>query len=179
LVRALELAGAPRPAAEDVAQEAFARMLTHWRRVRTGSNPAGYAYRTAFRLLSRSRRSRQVPTLTVAPEAGRAVPGGSVTAPAPVTVVATALLGARAAPVLVPSPPPEQTTPGPEGVVTTRAAVASALAAMPPRRRACAVMGLVVGLSTSEVSSALGIAEGTVRKHLGEAREDLRRFLAS
>ena len=39
--------------AEDVAQEAFARALTHWRRVRTGTNPAGYLFRTAFRLLRR------------------------------------------------------------------------------------------------------------------------------
>lgn len=57
LVRALELAGAGRVAAEDVAQEAFARTLARWRRVRAGTNPAGYVYRVAFRTLSRDRRA--------------------------------------------------------------------------------------------------------------------------
>jgi len=50
LVRALELGGLDRPSAEDTAQEAFARTLSHWWRVRKGSNPPGYVYRTAFRL---------------------------------------------------------------------------------------------------------------------------------
>src|SRR5688572_9162212 len=66
LVVALELAGAPRPVAEDVAQEAFARTFGHWRRVRKGSSPTGYVYRTAFRLLSRDRRARPQPTVASA-----------------------------------------------------------------------------------------------------------------
>ena len=49
----LRLSGAQAAAAEDLAQEAFARTLGHWRRVRQGSNPAGYVYRVAFRLLKR------------------------------------------------------------------------------------------------------------------------------
>ncbi len=55
VVRALELSGADRASAEDVAQEAFARTLAHWRRVRLGSNPPGYVYRVAFRLGRRGR----------------------------------------------------------------------------------------------------------------------------
>ncbi len=55
LVRALELSGADLARAEDVAQEAFARTLPHWRRVRNGTNPSGYVYRVAFRLARRSR----------------------------------------------------------------------------------------------------------------------------
>jgi len=52
LVGVLRVSGAvDRAAAEDVAQEAFARTLGHWRRVRQGTNPAGYVYRVAFRLL--------------------------------------------------------------------------------------------------------------------------------
>jgi RNA polymerase sigma-70 factor (ECF subfamily) len=47
------LGGADPAAAEDVAQEAFARTLVHWLRVRRGSNPPGYVYRTAFRLYAR------------------------------------------------------------------------------------------------------------------------------
>ena len=54
LVGALCVAGAiDKAGAEDVAQEAFARTLGHWRRVRQGTNPAGYVYRVAFRLLRR------------------------------------------------------------------------------------------------------------------------------
>ena len=54
LVGALRVAGAvDKAAAEDLAQEAFARTLGHWRRVRQGTNPAGYVYRVAFRLLRR------------------------------------------------------------------------------------------------------------------------------
>jgi RNA polymerase sigma factor (sigma-70 family) len=58
LVKALELAGATRPLAEDLAQEAFARTYRHWKRVRDGVNPSGYPYRVAFRLLSKDRRAR-------------------------------------------------------------------------------------------------------------------------
>ena len=53
LVGVLRVAGAQRAGAEDIAQEAFARTLGHWRRVRQGANPAGYVYRVAFRLLGR------------------------------------------------------------------------------------------------------------------------------
>jgi len=53
LVGVLRVAGAEPSTAEDIAQEAFARTLTHWRRVRHGTNPAGYVYRVAFRLLQR------------------------------------------------------------------------------------------------------------------------------
>lgn len=56
LVRALIVAGAPTPAAaEDAAQEAFARTFRHWKKVRTGSNPRGYVTTAAFRLLRRRR----------------------------------------------------------------------------------------------------------------------------
>ena len=55
LVRALELSGANRETAEDVAQEAFSRTLARWPRVRRGTNPAGYVYRVAFRHLRRRR----------------------------------------------------------------------------------------------------------------------------
>jgi RNA polymerase sigma factor (sigma-70 family) len=48
-----------------------------------------------------------------------------------------------------------------------------ALAAMPPRRRACAVLCWLLEAPTAEAAAALGIAEGTVRKHLEAARRDL------
>ncbi len=51
--RALILAGAGPETAADVTQEAFARTYARWRRVQTGTNPAGYAFRVAFRELRR------------------------------------------------------------------------------------------------------------------------------
>lgn len=58
LTRALAIAGAG-DAAEDLAQEAMARTLARWRRVRKGTNPVGYVYTTAFRLLQRHQRRVQ------------------------------------------------------------------------------------------------------------------------
>jgi RNA polymerase sigma factor (sigma-70 family) len=133
LVRALRLSGADAATAEDITQEAFARALVHWRRIRKGSNPPGYVYTTGFRLLQRAlRRAEPPPTITMQ----------------------------------VPRAPTESTA-------LTVLAVEGALGTMPPRRRACAVMCLVVGLPVSDAASALGIAPGTVRKHLEEARRDL------
>ena len=51
LVSSLRLAGADPQRAQDLAQEAFARTYARWRKVRGGTSPAGYVYRTAYRLL--------------------------------------------------------------------------------------------------------------------------------
>jgi RNA polymerase sigma factor (sigma-70 family) len=130
LVRALELSGASRPEAEDVAQEAFARTFGHWRRVRGGSNPPGYAYTVAFRLA----RKRM-------PE--------------------TVLLGDEIA------------APDVAGEAVANVAVAAALQAMPARRRTCAVLCLMGGLTPAEAGEALGIEASTVRKQLEHARAQL------
>jgi RNA polymerase sigma-70 factor (ECF subfamily) len=132
LLRALQLSGADAATAEDITQEAFARALVHWRRIRKGANPPGYVYTTGFRLLARARRR-----------------------PGP-------------APPAAPTPPPPT-----ESAALTALAVEATLASMPPRRRACAVMCLVVGIPVPDAAAALGIAAGTVRKHLEEARRDL------
>ena len=136
VVRALRLAGLSREAAEDVAQEAFARTLVHWPRVRRGENPPGYVYRVAFRLQRRQLR-RDVPTANL------------------------------------------------EGVVTdvaaeasTRVGLEAVLRSMPARRRACATMCFVVGMSPVEAGRSLGIAPSTVRKQLAKARIDLRPLVA-
>lgn len=130
LVRALEISGCDRPGAEDVAQEAFARTLGHWRRVRGGTNPPGYAYRVAFRLARRR-----------LPE--------------------SVLLGE------------DHPTPDVAGEAITNVTVAAALASMPPRRRTCAVLCFVAGLTPAEAGEALGIAPSTVRKQLDHARAEL------
>jgi RNA polymerase sigma factor (sigma-70 family) len=135
LVRALEISGLDRAAAEDVAQEAFARTFGHWRRVRLGTNPPGYVYRVGFRLARRTYRREDA--LDVEPTSS-----GDLA-----------------------------------GQVATREAVEKALEAMPPRRRSCAVMCLMSGLTTKEAARSLGIAEGTVRKQLELARSTLRTLL--
>ena len=76
LVRALRLGGADPATAEDLAQEAFARALARWRRVRKGANPPGYVYRTGFRLLQRAlrRSGRETTTVRRSPRQGRTPP---------------------------------------------------------------------------------------------------------
>jgi len=72
------------------------------------------------------------------------------------------------------APPSEAVAPGADSAVAAVVDFEAALAAMPPRRRSCAVMCMVIGMSVREAGEALGIADGTVRKHLEEARRDLR-----
>jgi RNA polymerase sigma-70 factor (ECF subfamily) len=144
LVRALRLSGADPATAQDVAQEAFARAFARWRRVSKGRNPPGYAYTTGFRLLQRAQR-----------RSARA---------------AAAATAAQSTGVLSTGPTSAPT----ESAALTAVAVEAALAGMPPRRRACAVMCLIVELPVHEAAAALKIADGTVRKHLEEARRDLR-----
>jgi RNA polymerase sigma factor (sigma-70 family) len=133
LLRALRMAGADPWQAEDIAQEAFARTLGHWGRVRTGPNPPGYLFRTAFRL---SARRGLIPAVD-----GEDRPDDRAISPADAAA---------------------------HGVDLERA-----LAAMPPRRRACVVLCWLLEVPTAEAASALGIADGTVRKHLEAARQDL------
>ncbi|HUP76091.1 MAG TPA: sigma-70 family RNA polymerase sigma factor [Acidimicrobiales bacterium] len=56
LVVTLCLSGASLETAEEITQEAFLRAFSSWTRVRLGSNPPGYLYRTSFRLWRRRRR---------------------------------------------------------------------------------------------------------------------------
>jgi RNA polymerase sigma-70 factor, ECF subfamily len=148
LVRALRFGGADPATAEDLAQEAFARAMARWRKVAKGSNPPGYVYVTGFRLLQRSLK-----------QSARWDIGD------------------------VPEPSAIRSMYGPSGAAdpgstaTTNVAVEAILARMPPKRRTCAVMCLIVGLPVSEAGEALGIADGTVRKHLEEARQDLAEIL--
>jgi RNA polymerase sigma factor (sigma-70 family) len=116
--------------AEDIAQEAFARTFGHWRRVRKGTNPPGYVYRTAFRLLR-----PRLPDFELSGD--------------------------------------ERPSPDIAGEAITNVSVKAALEAMPVRRRACALLCFVVGLTPAEAGEALGIEASTVRKQLEHARRDL------
>lgn len=133
----MTLAGSSTPTAEDIAQEAFARTFRHWRRVRHGTNPPGYLYRIAFRLLQRR------------------------------GLLPTTALDETSLPVS-----------GPEDAAVAQVDLERVLRAMPPRRRACAILCLALGLTPTDAAEALRIAPGTVRKQLELARATLRSGLA-
>ena len=58
-----------------------------------------------------------------------------------------------------------------------RPEVWTALAQLSPRQRAVAYLTYMEDLDESQVSERLGIGRGSVRQHLGRARERLRRIL--
>jgi RNA polymerase sigma-70 factor (ECF subfamily) len=61
LLRALFVITGSRAEAEDIAQDAFIRILERWDAVRTMENPSGYLYRTAMnRFRNHYRRTSQV-----------------------------------------------------------------------------------------------------------------------
>lgn len=133
LVRALELSGTNRILAEDIAQEAFARTLSRWQRVKRGTNLPGYAYRVAFRLVRRRRRDLATFDERISPDIAN------------------------------------------EAALSVE--IERVMQAMPPAQRRCAVLCLVIGVSTKDAARALGIAESTVRKQIERARRDLRQVL--
>lgn len=63
VVRALVVVSGGEPEAEELAQEAFARALERWERVRAMESPVGYVYRTAFNM-NRNRLRHLARTLT-------------------------------------------------------------------------------------------------------------------
>jgi RNA polymerase sigma-70 factor (ECF subfamily) len=72
LVGLLTLIGGSRPDAEEIAQEAFARLLLRWDKVSGYEDPAGWLRTVAVRMLISRRRRQQVATLGLARLAGRA-----------------------------------------------------------------------------------------------------------
>ena len=67
---------------------------------------------------------------------------------------------------------------GPEDWAVTGITVREAVARMPPRRRACAVLCLYLGLTADEAGDVLGIEASTVRVQLHRARTTLQGVLA-
>jgi len=58
IVRACALVTLDRSLAEDLAAEAFARLWSHWGRIRSEDHAGGYVFKTAMRLASREVRRR-------------------------------------------------------------------------------------------------------------------------
>jgi DNA-directed RNA polymerase specialized sigma24 family protein len=71
----------------------------------------------------------------------------------------------------------EQSSPDVGAEATLHVGIDVALKAMPAARRRCAVLCLIIGLSTKDAASTLHIAESTVRKQIERARTDLRQAL--
>ena len=67
----------------------------------------------------------------------------------------------------------------PDAAAHQRIDVHAALAGLPPRMRACVVLRHYQDLSVREVAERLGIHEGTVKRHLSDARERLGPLLAA
>lgn len=57
--------------------------------------------------------------------------------------------------------------------VSDMVALAGALRQLPARERACTVMRYLDGMSVAEISATLGIADGTVKRYLSDARAGL------
>jgi RNA polymerase sigma factor (sigma-70 family) len=71
VVRTAYLVLGDRQAAEDVAQEAFTRLVVHWRKVSRYERPGAWVRRVAIRLALRADRRRQMRTARVEPDPTR------------------------------------------------------------------------------------------------------------
>lgn len=66
-----------------------------------------------------------------------------------------------------------EASPDPSGEVDARLGLASALALLPPQVRACVVLKYYDDLTVAEVADRLGLATGTVKRYLSDARAAL------
>ncbi|MCL1872149.1 MAG: sigma-70 family RNA polymerase sigma factor [Promicromonosporaceae bacterium] len=68
---------------------------------------------------------------------------------------------------------------GPASGVSVRADVTAALAELSPQQRACVVLRFYEDLTVPQVAARLGLAEGTVKRHLSDATGRLRGLLTT
>jgi RNA polymerase sigma-70 factor (sigma-E family) len=74
-------------------------------------------------------------------------------------------LWARSAPLLAAS----ESVPDPADEIVTRDAIRAALDGLSPRQRACVVLRYYQDLPVGQIAADLGVAEGTVKRHLSDA----------
>lgn len=149
VLRVLRLLGVPGQDREDVAQEVFLRVFRHLGGFRRGHSFGGWLYRVTVNAAHdyRLRSGRRVREEAPWDEAPSEPASGTAAPDA-----------------------------GDERRVL-RARLERGLEALSGRERAVFVLREVEGLETADVARALGITSITVRRHLGRARDRLRRFL--
>lgn len=135
-------------AAEDLVQDAFARLLraTGGRRGPAAGSELAYLRRTVVNL-SNSRFRRLGVARRHAPALARAAEGDHPSAEAEA------------------------------GATDEGRRVRTAVAALPARQRACTVLHYFEGLTDAEVADALGLSTGSVKTHLHRARSALAKAL--
>ena len=139
--------------AEEVVQEAFARALASWSRVRDKQHPAAYL-RAVVVNVSRDRLRRR-------------------------RVARRRTTTSRPAEDLDPrrSPGSASSQPSGEGLRAGDSDLADALHRLPRRQRECVVLRFADDCSTAETASVLGISEGSVKTHLHRGLAALQRLL--
>lgn len=65
----------------------------------------------------------------------------------------------------------------PENAATARADIQAALTKLSPRQRACVVLRHFEDMTVPQISSTLGIAQGTVKRHLSDAMSVLQNVM--
>jgi RNA polymerase sigma-70 factor (ECF subfamily) len=152
VLRVLRLMGVPARDREDVGQEVFIRVFRHLEGFKAGNPFSGWLYRiTVNASYDYHLRSGRRSQDEVPWEDGA---------------------GQRAA----------HAGPGPDREAEARGLrerLEAALAELTERERAVFILKELEGLDTPEVARALGITRITVRRHLGRARERLRRILSN
>jgi RNA polymerase sigma-70 factor (ECF subfamily) len=148
VVKMLTRALADRSEAEDLAQEAFARLYARWP-LSSSDKARPYVYKTAINLLNShfrnvSRGRRLVPRLWA---------GGG-----------TDYDGASIGPDMA-------------DTVTDRLTLRAALMQLSPRQQACVLLADVAGLKGEDIARTLGVRESTVYVHVHRAHLALRKQL--
>ncbi len=151
LVRALGVACGDADRAAEAVQDAFVQATRHWPKVRHYENPALWLRRVAVNRLADQRRSSR-----------RARRG-------------TEQLGGLSAERDVPGR--SGSVPGPEALSPTAIDVRDALALLPLKQRLAITLHHLADLPVSEVADLLGVAPGTIKSQLSDARANLFRLL--
>jgi RNA polymerase sigma-70 factor (sigma-E family) len=135
-----------RSEAEDVLQEAFARVHRSWDRIQDRDRAAAYLRSTAFNLARSTWRRRRRRSGTIDRRQSDEAHSSSV-----VDVVVDGLM-----------------------LREDQRAVLAALRTLPDRQRACVVLRFYGGAGIDEIGATLGIAPNSVKTHLQRAMSHLR-----
>jgi RNA polymerase sigma factor (sigma-70 family) len=148
LLRAAVLLLADAGEAEEVVQEAFARLLSKWSPLRQPERAAGYLLATTLNLARGRLRRRGSARRFLASEPKHEDAAVSVwAAECPVDELAIAR--------------------------QDRGAVVEALRRLPARQKECLVLRYYLGLSEAEIAEAMGVSRGSVKTHASRGQAAL------